>query len=501
MLELSAITAHYGKNQVLRSIDLKVAAGEVVALIGANAAGKSTTMRLIAGLKRATSGSLRLDGTEIESLSTPKRVGLGIALVPEGRQVFAQSTVLENLTMGAYHRPDRNHIQPDIDAMFAMFPRLGERRNQRAGSMSGGEQQMVAIARGLMAKPKCLLLDEPTLGLAPVIVEEISLTVMKLARDGMTILLAEQNAAMALDVASRAYVLAAGAISAEGTPEAAEGVADRRAIVFRRGALGADPCLTSARITSERSPHVKSPAARSGRDPDHRPFEPAQRARHRTDAGVQRCLRRTRPRRRRRRDRGFGDRARLLRRQRSEGTGDDGHRADVRARGRDGADRARHRFLEKPVIAAVSGFALGGGVGLAVGCDLIVTHPECRWHMPEVPNGWLPPWALASLSARVGPVTARRLVWASEPITGTEAYELKLADYLVPQADVENEAIAVAERLAALPRVAVASTKRFFAPLINGSAEASDMLANRIFAENCQDDASKATLRKFGMKV
>lgn len=158
-------------------------------------------------------------------------------------------------------------------------------------------------------------------------------------------------------------------------------------------------------------------------------------------------------------------------------------------------------FMEKPVVAAVNGFALGGGVGLAVGCDLIVTHPECRWHMPEVPNGWLPPWALASLAARVGPVTARRLVWASEPITGTQAYELKLVDYLVQLADVETEAIAVAERLAALPRVAIASTKRFFTPLINGSAEASDMLANRIFAENCNDDASKATLRKFGMKV
>jgi branched-chain amino acid transport system ATP-binding protein len=219
MLELSAISAHYAKNQVLRAVDLSVAAGEVVALIGANAAGKSTTMRLIAGLKRATSGSIRLDGIEIESMSTPRRVGLGIALVPEGRQVFAQSTVLENLTMGAYHRPDRNDIQRDIDAMFAMFPRLGERRHQRAGSMSGGEQQMVAIARGLMAKPKCLLLDEPTLGLAPVIVDEISLTIAELARKGMTILLAEQNAAMALEVASRAYVLAAGAISAEGTPE------------------------------------------------------------------------------------------------------------------------------------------------------------------------------------------------------------------------------------------------------------------------------------------
>jgi branched-chain amino acid transport system ATP-binding protein len=219
MLELSSISAHYAKNQVLRAVDLKVSAGEVVALIGANAAGKSTTMRLIAGLKRATSGAIRLDGVDIEPLSTPRRVRLGIALVPEGRQVFAQSTVLENLTMGAYHRPDRNDIRHDIEAMFAMFPRLGERLTQRVGSMSGGEQQMVAIARGLMAKPKCLLLDEPTLGLAPVIVDEISLTIVKLAREGMTILLAEQNAAMALDVATRAYVLAAGAISAEGTPE------------------------------------------------------------------------------------------------------------------------------------------------------------------------------------------------------------------------------------------------------------------------------------------
>jgi enoyl-CoA hydratase/carnithine racemase len=158
-------------------------------------------------------------------------------------------------------------------------------------------------------------------------------------------------------------------------------------------------------------------------------------------------------------------------------------------------------FLEKPVVAAVSGFALGGGVGLAVGCDLIVTHPECRWHMPEVPNGWLPPWALTSLSARVGPVIARRLVWASEPVTGTEAFDLKLADYLVPQANVDAEAILVAGRLAALPRAAIASTKRFFAPAINGATEAGDMLANRVFAENCQDETSKATLRKFGMKV
>jgi branched-chain amino acid transport system ATP-binding protein len=210
-----------------------------VALVGANAAGKSTTMRLIAGLKRATSGSIRLDGLEIGSMSTPRRVGLGIALVPEGRQVFAQSTVLENLVMGAYHRPDRNDIQRDIDAMFAMFPRLGERRNQRAGSMSGGEQQMVAIARGLMARPKCLLLDEPTLGLAPVVVDEISRTIVELARQGMTILLAEQNAAMALEVASRAYVLAAGAISAEGTPDQLKGSPLVEQLYF--GAVPAEP--------------------------------------------------------------------------------------------------------------------------------------------------------------------------------------------------------------------------------------------------------------------
>ncbi len=218
MLEIKGLTAHYGKNKVVSDADLLVQAGEVVALVGANAAGKSTTMRLIAGLKKATSGSIRFGGEEILSYSTPQRVGLGIALVPEGRQVFARSTVLENLVMGAYHRADRNHIEADLAAMFAMFPRLAERRTQRAGSMSGGEQQMLAIARGLMAKPKCLLLDEPTLGLAPVVVDEISETIGKLAREGMTILLAEQNAAMALDVATRAYVLSSGVITAHGTP-------------------------------------------------------------------------------------------------------------------------------------------------------------------------------------------------------------------------------------------------------------------------------------------
>lgn len=218
MLELRDLTAHYGKNEVVRSASIVLNPGEVVALIGANAAGKSTTMRLIAGLKKPTRGTILFNGQDIADIPTPRRVSLGIILVPEGRQVFAGSSVIENLIMGAYHRADRNHIEEDLKHAFAMFPRLAERRTQRAGSLSGGEQQMLAIARGLMGRPKCLLLDEPTLGLAPLIVDEISDTITKLAHSGLPILLAEQNAAMALGVANRAYVLASGRIAAEGTP-------------------------------------------------------------------------------------------------------------------------------------------------------------------------------------------------------------------------------------------------------------------------------------------
>src|ERR1700687_5498432 len=207
MLELRNLTAHYGKNEVVSDASIVLNPGEVVALIGANAAGKSTTMRLIAGLKKPTSGAVIFNGRDIGTLPTPQRVGLGIILVPEGRQVFARSSVIENLIMGAYHRADRDSIEGDLERAFAMFPRLAERRRQRAGSLSGGEQQMLAISRGLMGRPKCLLLDEPTLGLAPLVVDEISDTIRSLARLGMPILLAEQNAAMALDVANRAYVL------------------------------------------------------------------------------------------------------------------------------------------------------------------------------------------------------------------------------------------------------------------------------------------------------
>jgi branched-chain amino acid transport system ATP-binding protein len=218
MLETSDLTAHYGKNEVVSDANIVLDAGEVVALIGANAAGKTTTMRLIVGLKKATRGCINFAGQRVDSLPTRRRVAMGIILVPEGRQVFARSSVNDNLIMGAYHRSDRNRLASDLDMAFAMFPRLAERRKQRAGSLSGGEQQMLAIARGLMGRPKCLLLDEPTLGLAPYVVDEICDTIRTLARSGMPVLLAEQNAAMALDVANRAYMLVSGRIAAEGTP-------------------------------------------------------------------------------------------------------------------------------------------------------------------------------------------------------------------------------------------------------------------------------------------
>jgi branched-chain amino acid transport system ATP-binding protein len=169
------------------------------------------------GLKAPSSGAIVFEGTNLDDVPTSARVHRGIVLVPEGRQVFPKFTVTENLLMGAYHRADRNALDADFTTLFAMFPRLAERRRQAAGSMSGGEQQMLAIARGLMAKPRCLLLDEPTLGLAPIIVQEIGAIIRRLAANGLTVLLAEQNAAMALAVADRGYVLETGRVSLEGT--------------------------------------------------------------------------------------------------------------------------------------------------------------------------------------------------------------------------------------------------------------------------------------------
>ena len=191
---------------------------QVVGLVGPNAAGKTTTLRTLIGLKNASSGTISLDGKALGPLTTPQRVRLGLVLVPEGRQVFTKFSVLDNLVMGAFHRADRNDIEADIDEVFRLFPRLAERRRQRAGLMSGGEQQMLAIGRGLMAKPRVLMLDEPTLGLAPIIVEEIEQIVHALAARGMTVLISEQNAAMALRVSQRVYVLKSGRISLEGTP-------------------------------------------------------------------------------------------------------------------------------------------------------------------------------------------------------------------------------------------------------------------------------------------
>jgi branched-chain amino acid transport system ATP-binding protein len=216
MLELRAIDVRYGKIQVLREVALQVAAGEVVALVGANSAGKTTTLRTILGLKELVRGEIMVDGTPVQSLSTPDRMRHGLVLVPEGRQVFTRFSVQENLHMGAYNRPDRNKIDGEFDAIFELFPRLLERRTQKAGSMSGGEQQMLAIGRGLMAKPRYLLLDEPTLGLAPIMVDAIADAIRKLAAQGMTVLVSEQNAAFAFDISDRAYVIESGRISLEG---------------------------------------------------------------------------------------------------------------------------------------------------------------------------------------------------------------------------------------------------------------------------------------------
>jgi len=219
MLEVSGIDVWYGKNHVLRDVSFTVGEGEVVALVGSNAAGKTTTMRSLMGLKELRSGAIRLAGADLSEADTVRRVRSGLVLVPEGRQVFPKFSVADNLAMGAYHRADRNGIGDELESVFELFPRLRERRAQKAGSMSGGEQQMLALARGLLAKPRFLLLDEPVLGLAPLIIVEIENIVRKLVARGIGVLLAEQNAAMALRLASRAYVLESGRISASGSSQ------------------------------------------------------------------------------------------------------------------------------------------------------------------------------------------------------------------------------------------------------------------------------------------
>jgi branched-chain amino acid transport system ATP-binding protein len=215
MLEVSALTAGYGSIQVLHGVSLHVTLGQSVCLIGANGAGKTTLLRCIAGLLRPSAGHIRIDGTEISAASASARLDFGVTLVPEGRHVFAPMTVRENLEMGAFRRlwPRRDPgVAADMDMVFDLFPRLRERHQQLAGLLSGGEQQMLAIGRALMSRPRLLLLDEPSMGLAPRVVQEIFATIRRLNAEGISILLAEQNANMALRSASWGYVLAEGEI-------------------------------------------------------------------------------------------------------------------------------------------------------------------------------------------------------------------------------------------------------------------------------------------------
>ena len=217
MLKIENLQVAYGGIQALRGISLEVPDGKIVTLIGANGAGKSTTLRTISGLVKASSGSITYDGTELLGMPINKILEAGIAQVPEGRRVFANLTVLENLKAGAYLRKDKDGIEKDIQWVYELFPRLQERSWQLAGTLSGGEQQMLAVGRGLMSRPKVLMMDEPSLGLAPLVVQGIFDLIREINRQGVTILLIEQNANMALKTADLAYVLETGRITMTGT--------------------------------------------------------------------------------------------------------------------------------------------------------------------------------------------------------------------------------------------------------------------------------------------
>ena len=237
MLRIRNLYAYYGSVTALSGVTCHVKEGEIVALIGANGAGKTTLLNAICGLVRKK-GEVAFQGREVGRMAAERMVGLGISQVPEGRQLFAPMTVAENLELGSYHRSGRNakaDIADDLDRVFNLFPVLKERGNQVAGTMSGGEQQMLAIARALMARPKLLLLDEPSLGLAPLVVENILATISRLKAEGMTIMLVEQNARAALKVAERAYVLETGRIILSGSAQ--DLLADRQ---VTRAYLGRD---------------------------------------------------------------------------------------------------------------------------------------------------------------------------------------------------------------------------------------------------------------------
>jgi branched-chain amino acid transport system ATP-binding protein len=212
LLEVKDVHAYYGNIHALKGISVTVEEGEIVSLIGGNGAGKTTTLRTICGLLPPRLGSVVFDGEDLSSYKAHELVAKGMAMVPEGRGIFAKLTVLDNLEMGAYHRNDKAGIAEDLDYVFSLLPRLAERKKQVAGTMSGGEQQMLATARALMSKPRLMLMDEPSMGLAPVLVETIFETVVEINKAGTTVLLVEQNAHMALQVANRGYVLQTGEI-------------------------------------------------------------------------------------------------------------------------------------------------------------------------------------------------------------------------------------------------------------------------------------------------
>ncbi|MCB2310367.1 ABC transporter ATP-binding protein [Clostridium tagluense] len=216
MLELIDVNIYYGAIHALKGISLKVLEGEIVTLIGANGAGKTTALKTISGVLRPKSGKVLFKGNEIQKINAEKLVGLGISHVPEGRRVFMNMSIMENLEMGAYSRKDKSEIKKDYEKIFQTFPRLLERKNQMAGTLSGGEQQMLAIGRALMARPKLLLLDEPSMGLAPLMVKQIFSIIKDINEKGTTILLIEQNATMALKIADRGYVIQNGCIQMTG---------------------------------------------------------------------------------------------------------------------------------------------------------------------------------------------------------------------------------------------------------------------------------------------
>lgn len=239
LLRLTSVNAYYGPLLALKSVSLHVAEGEIVALLGANGAGKTTTLNTICGLVSARSGSIEFAGRDITSVRPEVIVSLGLTQVPEGRQIFGELSVRDNLLMGAFvrlRRREKRQVLEDLEAMAALFPMLGERMGQRAGALSGGQQQMLAIARALMSRPRMLLLDEPSMGLAPMVVRDILATVSALRHEhGATVLLVEQNAAAALKIADRGYVMETGRVVLEGTAQ--ELLRDRE---VRRAYLGKD---------------------------------------------------------------------------------------------------------------------------------------------------------------------------------------------------------------------------------------------------------------------